>query len=473
MIDSSGSNMRRFLFFVVLVLSCPLQSATAQDSHYWDNQYGTKGELLGGLVVGSPNDLSSTFYNPGWISLSTDSSLLLTTMAAEAYSIKLKNGLGIGTDPSSSTVTSSPGFLAGRFTTGRDNGWKWAYSYLQKVKFEFDATGIRVDESEAPPPQGNIWFSGEAFWKSTVSEYWYGASFSKKIRPNVGLGFSPYVVHRSMQSRIQGAAQGLDYSSHFAQAYSVKEYDFSHVRILAKIGLAVDKGNMSYGITVTTPSLGLFGSGSVYSNTSISGMDQDNNSEVDDPYLSSNYQPDLSATWRSPLSVSFGSSWKPSSTGIHITVEWFNSIQMRQAMEPKDFYSQSDPDELNSYNLGFGAKNLINFGIGFDHSFNQKFALYGAFRSDYSSIPSDEAGNLQVSNWDLWHISSGASFTFLDIEFTAGLQYSFGAADSPRFINFDLDETGDVLGDFGTVEVTYRRLKAVIGFNLPFGEVQE
>jgi len=462
--------MRRVFFIIILTQSLIAMQAAAQDSHYWDNQYGTKGELLGGLVVGSPSDLSATFYNPGWIALHDDPSLLLTTMAAEAYSITLKNALGTGTDPSSSTIATSPGFLAGRFTTGMDDGWQWAYSYLQKVKFEFDATGIRVDESEAPPPQGNLWFSGEAFRKSKANEYWYGASFSRKLRPNLGFGVSPYVVQRSMAARTQASAQGLDANSNFGQAFSVDEYDFWHVRLLAKVGLALEKGNMSYGLTLTTPSLGLFGDGRVYTNTSVSGLDPDPDPGINDPYLSANLQEDLSATWKSPMSLAIGASWKRGSTGYHLTVEWFNSVKTRQAMEPNDYRSQSVPEELNSYNLSFGARSLINFGVAFDHSFNEKVALYGAFRSDFSSIPSEEADNLQISNWDLWHISSGASFTFLNIEFTAGLEYSFGSGDSDRFINFNLSDSGEVIGNFGTHEIIYRRLKALIGFNLPFAE---
>jgi hypothetical protein len=461
--------MRHAFFISLLALTGVALNASAQDSHYWDNQYGTKGELLGGLVVGSPTDLSATFYNPGWIALNTEPALLLTTMAAEVYTITLKDPLGLGTDPASTTVTTSPGFLAGRFTTGQTDGWQLAYSYLQKVKFEFDVTGIRVDESEAPPPQGNIWFSGEAFRKYKASEYWYGFTFSRKIRPNVGFGVTPYVVQRTMKSRVQTAAQGLNANSNFAQALSVDEYNFWHVRLLAKIGLAMESDHMSYGLTLTTPSLGLFGDGKVYTTTSISGLDQDGTPGVDDPYLSSNYQEGLSAQWKSPLSLAFGTSWKATATGLHFTVEWFNSVKTSQAMEPGSYYSQSQQDEENVYNLSFGAKNIINFGVAFDHAFSRKFSLYGAFRSDFSTIPSDKEDNLQISNWDLWHITSGASFTFMDIEFTTGLQYSFGSGDNDRFINFNLDDNGSVLGEFGTHEMTYRRLKALIGFNLSFG----
>jgi hypothetical protein len=464
--------MRRFFLIITLLAVGIAPNAAAQDSHYWDNQYGTKGELLGGLVVGTPSDLSATFYNPGWIALYGSSSVLLTTKAAEAYSIKLKDGLGRGTEPVSTTVTTSPGYLAGRFTSSNNEGWQWAYSYLQKVKFEFDASGIRVDESSAPPPEGNIWFSGEAFRVTRTDEYWYGITLSRRIRENIGLGISPYVVQRSMASRIQSAAQGLTSASEFGQVYGVDEFNFWHLRLLAKIGLAIDQGDLTYGVTLTTPGLGVMGSGSVYQTASVSGIDQDDDGTVDEPFLAANHQEDLSSSWQSPLSIAVGASWKPSSTGIHVTAEWFNAVSSRKALDPDAYTSQSD-GAPQSYNLNYGARSLVNFGVAFDHEFTRTFALYGAFRSDFSSLPSKTEDSMQLASWDLWHISSGASFTFMSMEFTAGFQYSFGKGENERFLNFNIEEDGDVIGDFGTHEISYQRLKALIGFNLGFGQAAD
>jgi hypothetical protein len=459
--------MRRFVFFaaVLVITSNPL--AYAQDSHYWDNQYGTTGELLGGLVVGTPNDLSATFYNPGWIPLQTDPSLLVTTLSAEAYSIRLKDALGEGTEPVSTTVTTSPGYLAGRFTVGADRTWQWAYSYLQKVKFEFDAVGIRITSFDQPPPANSFDFSGEAYRKAKANEYWYGLTFARKIRHDIGLGFSPYIVHRSHYSRTQAAAQGLTGESAYGQAYLVDEYSFWHVRLLAKIGLAVEKGNLTYGITLTTPSLGLFGSGKVLTTTTSSGLDEDQNGVEDPPYLSSNYQEDLSASWQSPVSLAGGVSYRSGASKYHLTVEWFNAVKSAQVMNPEPFTSQSDPSETNTYNFSAGTKSLINFGLAFEHSFNPKFSLFAAARSDFSAISSETTDKLQVSNWDLWHLTGGTSFTFLSMEFTTGLQFSFGSGTSERFINFSLDEQGDVLDDSSTFDIDYRRLKIILGFNLP------
>ena len=53
--------------FIIFVLMIVCGTGFAQDNHYWTNQYGTKSNLLGGAVVGKVLDLSSTYYNPGWL----------------------------------------------------------------------------------------------------------------------------------------------------------------------------------------------------------------------------------------------------------------------------------------------------------------------------------------------------------------------------------------------------------------------
>ena len=46
--------------------------AGAQDAHYWTLQYGPRSSLLGGAVIGSVDDVSGTFYNPGAVARATD-----------------------------------------------------------------------------------------------------------------------------------------------------------------------------------------------------------------------------------------------------------------------------------------------------------------------------------------------------------------------------------------------------------------
>lgn len=441
--------------------------AAAQDGHYWDNQYGTKGELLGGLVVGDPADLSSTFYNPGWVALRSYPAVLLTTKAAEVYTLKIKEEQSGEPGPKSTTSTKSPGFLAGRFSSGEDEGWQWAYSYLQKVKFQYSSFQNVIEDFDVPSPRDHLWFSGESFRESDTQEYWMGVTFSRKLSKNIGLGFTPYGVYRKGKNRTQTAAQALDSLDNYAQIYDVNHYKFWHGRLLCKIGLAYSREKMNLGLTVTTPSVGIMGKGEVYQSSTFSGIDLDGNGEVDAPYLASNFQEDLSSSWRSPLSIAAGASWTWGKTGLFLTVEWFNSLSEHKILDPAEFTAQSTGETM-AYDVQFGARSLFNYGLAFDQRFSEKFAMYGAFRSDYSSIPSDNRGEVQIATWNLWHISSGVSFTYKNIDFTGGLEYSFGSDEILHFSRID-SEDGGLDGEVIPGEISYRRLKGLVGFNLPFG----
>ncbi len=78
-----------------------------------------------------------------------------------------------------------------------------------------------------------------------------------------------------------------------------------------------------------------------------------------------------------------------------------------------------------------------------------------------------------MAEWNLWHTNLGASFEFLNIEFTSGLGYTFGEATTDRyqFLGFD-DSDGDFVEN-PDQKMTYNRLKFLIGFNLPFGGSEE
>ncbi len=443
-------------------------SALAQDAHYWDNQYGTTAELLGGLVVGSATDLSATFYNPGWVALNNQPSLLLTTKAVEAYQVKISNGLGRGIDPVSNTITPSPGYIAGRFSLGKDYGWKWAYTYLQRVQFRFDASGLRIDSNEAPPATGNLWFSGEAFRDARLDESWYGVTFARRVADNVAIGFSPYVAQRSQRSRTQVSAQALDAASTSSTGFLVDDYTYWNVRLLMKMGVAVEWEKWTAGLAITTPSLSIMGSGSVYQNVSLAGDYLPESPGIDPPYLQANYQESLGATWISPLSIAAGGAFRVGPTRIHVTFEWFDAVSRYEVLSPEPYEIQSVPGEFDRYNLDYAAKNVLNFGLGLDRSFSEDFSVYASYRRDNTATPTELGGELSIGVWDLNHVSGGASFQLLSLEFTAGLQYSWGNDLTNNFVDFRNDETGEINGQLTNQPISFKRLKALLGFNLPF-----
>ena len=406
--------LRLYYHLVVALATVTLfvNYAQAQDSHYWDNQYGTRSELLGGLVVGSPTDLSSTFYNPGWISLQKSTSVLVTTKAAEAYEIKANENQRVNAHPSSSSVTSSPGYIAGRFSVGKDYGWNWAYTYLQKVKFEYFSSAIDIASNPTPQPDENFWSTNESFRVLATDESWYGVSLSRKLSESVGLGFSPFGAYRNGRSRSQLTSNNLRADQSHADGAFIDEYSYWNFRLLMKIGLAVEGEKWSAGFTLTTPSLHVTGVGEVQQRVSLTGDYDPSNPGEDEPFLSADHQPELDSKWKSPLSLAFGAAYEIGQSRVHVTGEWFNHIDPYDIIAPAPYNAQSAPNVSIDYQLTNTAQNVFNYGLGVERAFTKTFSLYGSYRTDQTSAPEGSSTALSITNWDLRHVSTGASFDF-------------------------------------------------------------
>ena len=131
--------------------------AGAQDTNYWSMQYGNQARLLGGAVIGSADDLSSTFYNPGLLSLVEKKELLLAGNVFEFTNIKIKNALGAGRDLSNGRLAGVPSLFAGEVRFGFLGDSRLAYSFLtrQSLKLRFEERfaltrdeipGVQLDE---------------------------------------------------------------------------------------------------------------------------------------------------------------------------------------------------------------------------------------------------------------------------------------------------------------------------------------
>ena len=93
----SARKLPSALTTVALALLCAASPLAAQDSHYWTMQYGPRSSLLGGAVIGSVDDVSATFYNPGALGLADDLAFAVSTNVFEYSLVSLEDGGGEGT----------------------------------------------------------------------------------------------------------------------------------------------------------------------------------------------------------------------------------------------------------------------------------------------------------------------------------------------------------------------------------------
>jgi len=208
-----------------IVLLAFVSAGYAQDSHYWNLQYGTKSTLLGGTVIGSVNDLSAAYYNPGAVALFEDPKLILSAVVYQFENITVVNGAGENKDLDYSSISPSPSFFAFKInidSTGRN---KLAFSVLtrQAMDFEFETRQISNDFAGV---SDNITEAAGLYFLQNFNEIWAGATFSRKMSETVGLGVSAYVAYRNQTTNLQTVIEGLDTLNQISSALLFRKIKF-------------------------------------------------------------------------------------------------------------------------------------------------------------------------------------------------------------------------------------------------------
>ena len=457
------------LFAGILLNAVP---ASAQDSHYWTLQYGTRAELLGGMVVGSIKDLSSTFYNPGAIAFSTDQDLLLTTDAFELSTLNLDARTFKEIDISDTRLDKAPGMFAMRFPSMLIGGNQVALSYLTRQAFELELTGNSINSWWDPGwGTGDESFSGEFRFYEYLNETWVGVSWAKALNKRMAFGATLYGIYRSQKMRIQTILQGAQVQGPGASATVIREYSYWNGGMLLKTGASFDYRPLAFGVALTLPNLSLFGSGSTYYDDSVVNIDMDGNG-MPDSYLTSNYQEDLPSTYRTPTSIAAGASYGYRTTTFHMSAEYFGRVKTFDILEPDAFRSQTDGDTLLQAVTG-GMKDIFNIGIGLDHKFSERFSLYCGFTTDRSGWTKETSTN--ITSWDLYHANLGGAFRALGIDWTLGLGYTWGGDDFEMDLGFaDAGGSDGIIDRDGiSASAEYTKLKIILGFAFPTKEKEE
>ncbi len=454
------------LFLALLLMPGP---ASAQDAHYWTLQYGTRAELLGGLVVGSIKDLSSTFYNPGAVAYSTDQSLLFTTDAFEISNLNIHIEDDLSVALSDTKAAKAPGMFAMRFPFEVIGGNQISVSFLTRQQFEMNLSNNRINSWWDPGwGSGNESVTGEFKFDEYMQDTWVGVSWARTISDRMALGATLYGAYRSQNTRIQTILQGKQVDGPGASATFIRDYSYWNVRTLLKTGASFDYRPLAFGVALTLPSINFFGEGKSFYDDSVVNIDL-NGDDIRDSYLTSNYQEGLPSTYRSPASIAVGASYGYRTTTFHFSAEYFGRTGTYDILQLEDFLSQTTGDTLMVEVTG-GMNEVFNFGIGLDHRFSEGFSLYGGFTTDRSGWRSDV--NTTFTSWNLYHATLGSAFRAFAIDWTIGLGFSWGGDDLDLRLDFlDDDGSGSVIGPDGlNGTADYTKFKLILGFAFPTGE---
>jgi hypothetical protein len=406
-------------------------------------------------VVGSILDLSSTYYNPGALALMKDPSVILSAKAFEGRRITyLSDGEPIGFEdrhfgPSPSLFTTLIPISSDRI----------AFSVFTRETFEVNSSAYYAGSIELL--SGPAAAAGEYHVDYDISDTWFGITWARAIRDDIGLGVTPYLSVRSQRNRQEAHLQAQDDSS-AAVAVFVDDYRYSHYSLLLKAGVSWIGLPWSAGLAVTTPNagLGFLGGGDASFNRTVIGADLDGDGDEDD-LLAFSASEDLDSEFHSPLAIAAGFCYRREATALHVTGEWFDGVSPFSALDVAGLPSQYPGISLTR-RLQFEAESVRNVGAGIEHTFPAGWQIYGSFTTDFSAVADKPDQNHSLAAWDVYHLTAGCAVEIRGLDLTGGVGYAFGESDV--HLPPVLEDAATPGLDPPALSVRYRKLKFIVGF---------
>lgn len=448
--------MKKALLLNLIIIIIQV-SLTAQENNYWNIQYGTRSTLLGGAVIGSVSDLSATFYNPGAIALFPDVKFILSAQVYQMDNFTIKDGAAEGKDLDYSSIVPSPNFVAFDLNFDFLGDDRLAFSILtrQNSNLEFSARVIdSLEVIESSP--GKESFAGGINTEKKFNDVWGGITYSTKLSETIGMGITGYISYRSHKATSLTILQALQSNGEIASYSNINNYRFNNCRTLLKAGVGLNLNPLTIGLTVTSPSLNIFGSGSAGTHLFISGIDSSR--------FDSNYQEDIKSKFNSSWAAGIGGAYNFGNVKLHLSAEWYDAINKYDVLDTEPYVSQSSGKTLTN-DLSHEAKSVINFGFGLDYFATDSLIFSLSVTSDFSAYVENTATNLATySAWDLIHVAGGSTFSIWKTEVTIGAVYSFGSQTFENKINItpgDDDNSLDRQSEF-----KYSQIKVLLGFEI-------
>jgi len=456
---SNRSRLLGVVLYTMPVLFAAV-AAHAQDTNYWTLQYGTRGELLGGTVVGSAVDLSATFYNPGSLALVKDPKTILTANVFGMETIKVSSVPEDTDAPTSRQIGIQPSLFAG-IAPVKWWGGRWAYSFLTRQKSDFRLTqreGL-VIALPGETTVDSLSVGGEVLFDQYENEQWGGVTYSRPLSDNFGIGMTLYGAYRSQSRSTRQTVEAIGEGGYGASLLDWSDLDYSTFRMLAKLGLSADYGKTTLGFAFTTRSLPIFGHGTILINRVVIGdADLDG---IADSRADVTFERDLDADYRSPFSFAVGGSHRWTDITVHATAEYFMKMDPYTVMETGQ--PQGSPGvTAHPATFQHALDEVFNWGVGVEKTFSEKTTAYLSFITDRSASHPVEPFDISVSTWDIYHVNGGVAFVLLGTDLTLGGGFAWGNAP----LHATPDSEGILPATIEPSAVNYSRVKAILGIAL-------
>lgn len=463
-----------------LVLAALLAAGglSAQDTHYWTHQYGARSGLLGGAVVAGCDDTGAGFYNPGRLAFINNPQLSATADLYQLDILSIADGAGKGNNISSTKLRIVPLLASGIFLFEGAPRHAFGFNIISRQYWSASASARRearenvIDDARSPGPED---YRGQLNLSVNLQEYWGGLTYSCRFHRYLSFGVTHYGCVRLEDIGFQIFTRAVGAPTTLYGADQIINLDYYNVRTLWKLGLAFDCGWLKAGFTLTTPSINLFGSGTVAGNNTIIDLDTDQNGSGES-FAIDDRQSGLAAQFRSPLSLAWGLEYTtPTYTRLCVTVEWFLPVGEYAVMRPKSKNAVVGiPTDFNSrriFQVLDQRRGAINVAGAVQQKFTESISGIMSFRTDFTVKQEidGEGFSIGATGWNLYHIATGLTFQTGKSEFSAGVQLSIGGGKFAQPVSFtDVSEQKGLLGGTTKVDQSYFSLALIVGYTYFF-----
>jgi hypothetical protein len=248
-------------------------------------------------------------------------------------------------------------------------------------------------------------------------------------------------------------SQGVGTDGSGSAILDIRGGKYSSLRTLFKFGVFAAVGPLTGGLTVTTPSIHIAGSGQLGFDTGTFASDT--------AALAVNIQTDLPAEFKSPLSLGFGLGWRIGNSHLHASGEWYDAIEPYVVMQGEDFVAQ-EPPEVISVDAVQALDDVFNWGVGLEHTFSPKLTGYLSYYLDVTGLTDeiDRAG-LSTMPLDVNTVTLGTDFMVSSARLTLGVGYGWGSKADQALTDLLSQEDPDYEAKF-----VYRSFRFLFGFEI-------
>ncbi|MFL9485325.1 hypothetical protein ACI6Q2_21260 [Chitinophagaceae bacterium LWZ2-11] len=467
---------------IICLLFCCINSY-AQDTQYWTQQSGTRSALLGGAILAENKDNTSIIYNPGSFALLDTGSVSINANICKFENIKMQNQLGQSKSFWNSQFGSLPLLVSGTIKLNNKR-MKIGYGFATPVNFNFSGI-VRVDgyyqivaDTESPGLEQLI--AQESIY-SKINETLLSIGLGYKVSKHWGFGISGLFTLRNQDY------QKLALTRMYLNAPDTplvttnlnQSISYYTVRAAAKIGIMYHGEHVSFGLTFTTPSLNLFGSGTISADVTGTNIKLDGVKRVN--VVGDDTQEKLNPNYKSPFSVAGGVNWVlPNYSMLGITVEYHGHENIYDIMRgstaaffrPTSLYTALGADDF--LRVKGAAKSITNFAVGYEKVLSKNVTFDGSFSTNMTYYDKGLNATIgikpYVSTWNIYQVVAGGSFRVGRFFLNAGLVYALGIDNyrNEKGVAANISETNFFNGAITIERATYNAVGLIFGFTYNF-----